>query len=252
MALVLTPDIPSLRLLHAACRSCPNPDRRRSGDLRRQRHLPEADDRAEQIEEHLGFKVGHQVPYDGENFLKAVNEGQPYIVQSRRTPPLLRSGGWPRRCPTELPRRTSPSSSKRGILRGFLNRTLAVRTRPRPTGPSTGRAARGRRRGRGGLLVLAQPVDEGAHRLAAVVRFANVAKAIRVADLVGHQRLHHQLAAAAAERQCPRGVGVESDVGLDDLIADPPDARVAAEAAVELAETDDVVAVPRRCTRRLR
>jgi Flp pilus assembly CpaE family ATPase len=44
---------------------------------------------AQQIEEHLGLNVGHQVPYDGENFVRAINEGQPFILQARRSPPAV-------------------------------------------------------------------------------------------------------------------------------------------------------------------
>ena len=41
---------------------------------------------AEQIEEHLGVKVGAEIAYDGENFLRAINEGQPLVKMARRTP----------------------------------------------------------------------------------------------------------------------------------------------------------------------
>ena len=121
VALVVTPDIPSLRLIHAALQVLAD-----SGS---------AADRAtyvvndiyprpmigpEQIEEHLGLKVGHQVPYDGETFVKAVNEGQPYIVQSRRTPPAAAI----RRLAEALSDGTAavdePEPQKRGKLRGFL------------------------------------------------------------------------------------------------------------------------------------
>jgi Flp pilus assembly CpaE family ATPase len=44
---------------------------------------------AEQIEEHLGIKVGLEVPYDGENCLRAVNEGHPLMSIARRSPTAL-------------------------------------------------------------------------------------------------------------------------------------------------------------------
>ena len=39
----------------------------------------------EQIEEHLGIKIGMEIPYDGDGFLKAVNEGQPLVTFQHRS-----------------------------------------------------------------------------------------------------------------------------------------------------------------------
>lgn len=87
LVIVITPDIPALRLLHAALQVISE-----SG---------KAVDRAVfvvneiyqhpmigpgQIEEHLAIQVGIDVPYDGDNFVKAVNEGKPLVLSAQRTP----------------------------------------------------------------------------------------------------------------------------------------------------------------------
>jgi Flp pilus assembly CpaE family ATPase len=46
---------------------------------------PKSSISAEQIEEHLTIKVAMTVPYDGENFLRGVNEGQPIVSLARRS-----------------------------------------------------------------------------------------------------------------------------------------------------------------------
>jgi pilus assembly protein CpaE len=86
LALVITPDIPSLRLLHAALEvltDMGNAADRTSfivNDI-----YPKSSISAEQIEEHLTIRVAMTVPYDGENFLRGVNEGQPIVSLARRS-----------------------------------------------------------------------------------------------------------------------------------------------------------------------
>ena len=46
---------------------------------------PKSSISADQIEEHLTIKIGMTVPYDGENFLRAINEGQPIVSLARRS-----------------------------------------------------------------------------------------------------------------------------------------------------------------------
>lgn len=86
LALVITPDIPALRLLHAALEvlsELGNAADRTTfvvNDI-----YPKSSISADQIEEHLSIKVGLTVPYDSENFLRAVNEGQPVYSLARRS-----------------------------------------------------------------------------------------------------------------------------------------------------------------------
>jgi len=86
VAMVITPDIPSLRLLHAALQVMSDT----GGAVERTLFVvndiyPRTSIGGDQIEEHLGIKVGLTVPYDGENFLRAVNEGQPIVSLARRS-----------------------------------------------------------------------------------------------------------------------------------------------------------------------
>jgi pilus assembly protein CpaE len=86
LALVITPDIPALRLLHAALEVMSEmghaADRTTFvvNDI-----YPKSSISADQIEEHLSIKVSQTVPYDSENFLRAVNEGQPIYSLARRS-----------------------------------------------------------------------------------------------------------------------------------------------------------------------
>lgn len=86
LALVVTPDIPALRLLHAALEvlsEMGNAADRTTfvvNDV-----YPKSSISAEQIEEHLSIRVGLTVPYDSENFLRAINEGQPIVALARRS-----------------------------------------------------------------------------------------------------------------------------------------------------------------------
>ena len=86
VALVLAPDIPSLRLLHAGLQvmSENGTAADRSVFVVNQIY-PKQMITGEQIEEHLGVKVGAEIPYDGESFVKAINEGQPLVKMARRT-----------------------------------------------------------------------------------------------------------------------------------------------------------------------
>jgi Flp pilus assembly CpaE family ATPase len=76
---------------------------------------------AEQIEEHLGIKVGGEIPYDGENFLRAINEGQPLVNIAHRSAASVAirnlagqlSNGGPE---AEI------AAPKRGMFRGLLGR----------------------------------------------------------------------------------------------------------------------------------
>jgi pilus assembly protein CpaE len=86
LALVVTPDIPALRLLHAALEvlsEMGNAADRTTfvvNDI-----YPKSSISADQIEEHLSIRVGLTVPYDSESFLRAVNFGQPIVSSSRRS-----------------------------------------------------------------------------------------------------------------------------------------------------------------------
>jgi len=82
----ITPDIPSLRLLHAALQVMSE-----AGSLTDKtvfvlnQMYPHPTIMGEQIEEHLGVRLLLEVPYDGENFLRGVNEGQPLVLLARRS-----------------------------------------------------------------------------------------------------------------------------------------------------------------------
>jgi len=82
----ITPDIPALRLLHAALQvlSEGGPVTEKTtfiiNDICARSTITPA-----QVEEHLGIKVTLEVPYDGENFLRAVNEGHPLMSLARRS-----------------------------------------------------------------------------------------------------------------------------------------------------------------------
>jgi pilus assembly protein CpaE len=86
LAIVVTPDIPALRLLHAALEvlsELGNAADRTTfvvNDV-----YPKSSISADQIEEHLSIRVGLTVPYDSENFLRGINEGHPIVALSRRS-----------------------------------------------------------------------------------------------------------------------------------------------------------------------
>lgn len=83
----ITPDIPSLRLLHATLQVMSE-----AGSMTDKMMFvlnemyPHPTISAEQIEEHLGIRISLEVPHDGENFLRGVNEGQPLVSLARRSP----------------------------------------------------------------------------------------------------------------------------------------------------------------------
>ena len=86
VCLVVTPDIPALRTLRAALEMLSD----MGGAANRAIFVineiyPKTPITGEQIEEHVGVKVSMQVPYDSENFLRAVNEGQPLVGVARRS-----------------------------------------------------------------------------------------------------------------------------------------------------------------------
>lgn len=86
VALVVTPDIPALRLLHATLQVMSESGSAADRTLFVVNDIyPKTSIGADQIEEHLGIKVGLEVPYDSENFLRAVNEGQPIVNLARRS-----------------------------------------------------------------------------------------------------------------------------------------------------------------------
>ena len=124
----VTPDIPSLRLLHAALQVMsdmgPLADRTTFvlNDTHARRPIT-----AEQIEEHLGVKIGAEVPYDGEGFLRTVNEGQPLILmapQSAAATAIKRLAEMTTEARAEggaaQPLEAQPQ--RKGLLRGFLGR----------------------------------------------------------------------------------------------------------------------------------
>ena len=86
LAIVVTPDIPALRLLHAALEVLSE-----MGNVADRTVFvvndvyPKSSISADQIEEHLSIRVGLTMPYDSENYLRAINEGQPIVSLSRRS-----------------------------------------------------------------------------------------------------------------------------------------------------------------------
>jgi pilus assembly protein CpaE len=119
----ITPDIPALRLLHAALQvmseAGPIADR---AIFVVNNIYAKPTIQAEQIEEHLGIRVSLEIPYDGENFLRAVNEGQPLMSLARRSP-----GAAAIRRLAELTAETRLDdepmpAQRRGLFRGLLGR----------------------------------------------------------------------------------------------------------------------------------
>ena len=93
----ITPDIPSLRLVHAALQVMSE-----AGNMTDKMVFvlndiyPHSTITAEQIEEHLGIRVTLTVPYDGDSFLRAVNEGQPLVLTRGAARPRSPSSASPR------------------------------------------------------------------------------------------------------------------------------------------------------------
>jgi len=199
VVLVLTPDIPSLRLIHASLQVLSESGTATDRAVFVVNHIyPKAMIGGEQIEEHLGIKVGVQIPYDGESFLKSVNEGQPLVTFAHRS-----AAGVALR---KLCRRAHQHRSRQDRYRAAsAARTLQGSARPRLTCP--GHAGLSVQRlepedvapAQGCLLILAIAVDVDAHGQSTVPVLADVAEAVGVANLVGHQRFHHQLVLTAGQ-----------------------------------------------------
>jgi len=90
VVMAITPDIPSLRLVHAALQVMSE-----AGNMTDKMVFvlndihPRSTITAEQIEEHLGIRVTLTVPYDGDTFLRSINEGQPLVLYARRSPAAM-------------------------------------------------------------------------------------------------------------------------------------------------------------------
>ncbi|MEX2546191.1 MAG: response regulator [Chloroflexota bacterium] len=123
VALVLAPDIPSLRLLHACLQvlSEAGTAADRSFFVVNQIY-PKPMIGAEQIEEHLGIKVGLEIPYDGENFLKAVNEGQPLVNAAHRSAAAAAIRRLAAQLSTDSAEGEVTQPQRRGLFRGLLGR----------------------------------------------------------------------------------------------------------------------------------
>ena len=123
LALVITPDIPALRLLHAALEvlsEMGNAVDRTTfvvNDI-----YPKSSISADQIEEHLSIRVGLTVPYDSENFLRAVNEGQPIYSLARRSAATASLRRLAEMLSENNEDDTAPPPRKKGRLGGFLGR----------------------------------------------------------------------------------------------------------------------------------
>jgi pilus assembly protein CpaE len=124
IVLPITPDIPSLRLVHAVLQvmsdAGPLPDKTIFVLNQVYAHPTIT---AEQIEEHLGIHVSLEVPHDPENFLRAVNEGQPLVSLARRSPA---AAAFKRLAEMTSQTRLEDdlvSQQRRGILRNLLSRS---------------------------------------------------------------------------------------------------------------------------------
>ena len=125
VALVVTPDIPSLRLLHAGLQVLSETGSATDRAVFVLNHIyPKAMIGGEQIEEHLGIKVGLEIPHDGPNFLKSVNEGQPLASIAPRSPAAVAL----RKLAGELgttaiaEKEAAAPAQRRGLFRGLLGR----------------------------------------------------------------------------------------------------------------------------------
>jgi Flp pilus assembly CpaE family ATPase len=122
--LVLTPDIPALRLLHASLQVLSEAGNAADRSIFVVNQVyPKPMIGPDQIEEHLGIRIGADIPYDGEGFVKAVNEGQPLVGSARRSAPAVAI----RRLAEQLSEIGSSEAEvaapqRRGLLRGILGR----------------------------------------------------------------------------------------------------------------------------------
>jgi pilus assembly protein CpaE len=125
LAIVVTPDIPSLRLLHAALQVISESGKAvdRAVFVVNQVHAKPMIGPT-QIEEHLGIKVGVEIPYDGENFTKAANEGQPLVLSAHRTPAAvaIRKLAALLTDNVQEPSPETPQRKRGGLLGGLLGR----------------------------------------------------------------------------------------------------------------------------------
>jgi Flp pilus assembly CpaE family ATPase len=123
VSMVLAPDIPSLRLLHAGLQVLSESGAATERALFVVNHIyPKPMIGAEQIEEHLGIKVGHEIPYDGESFLKAVNEGQPVVNGARRSAAATALRKMASLLTSTANDDPMATPQRRGLFRGLLGR----------------------------------------------------------------------------------------------------------------------------------
>jgi pilus assembly protein CpaE len=123
LAMVITPDIPSLRLLHGALEALSE-----IGSVTERTTFvvndiyPKSSITAEQIEEHLTIKVGLTIPYDSDNFLRAVNEGQAAVSLARRSAATAALRHLAQILSENEQEATTERPRKRGRLGGLLGR----------------------------------------------------------------------------------------------------------------------------------
>jgi pilus assembly protein CpaE len=124
LCLVVTPDIPALRLLHAALEVFSE-----MGDAADRTTFvvndiyPKSSISADQIEEHLTIKVGMTIPYDSENFLRAINEGQPIVMLARRSAATTALKRLAENLSENDEDEAVSAPRKKGRLGGFLSRS---------------------------------------------------------------------------------------------------------------------------------
>lgn len=83
----ITPDIPSLRLVHAELQVMNEYGALTDKTIFVLNEIyPRSMITASQIEDHLGIKVSATVPYEGDGFIRAVNEGHPLVTAARGGP----------------------------------------------------------------------------------------------------------------------------------------------------------------------
>lgn len=123
LAIIVTPDIPALRLLHGALEvlsEMGNAADRATfvvNDI-----YPKSSISADQIEEHLSIRVRLTVPYDSENFLRAVNEACRSCRSHGAATPRSHCASWPTCWPTTTSTTGHRGRGKRGRLGGLLDR----------------------------------------------------------------------------------------------------------------------------------
>jgi len=123
VVITLTPDIPSLRLLHGALEVLAE------GETATDRTLfvlnntfPRQMVNAEQIQEHLSVKLALEIPYDSELYLTAANEGQPIMAAAPRSvqaAAIRRLAGMLR---GEVGEESDAAQARKGRLGGLLKR----------------------------------------------------------------------------------------------------------------------------------